>query len=54
MTLSQGHDVLLGRVQSMIERSHGPDTDCGYAFTFDLELGDMTLSQSHDTPLGHE
>ena len=34
-------------------RSYGPDTDFGYNVHCDLDLGDMTLRQCHDTPLSH-
>ena len=33
-------------------RSYGSDTDFGYVHC-DLDLGDMTFGQGHNTPLGH-
>ena len=39
----------------MVVRSYGPDTDFQYIQDFhcDLDLGDMTLAQGHDTSFGH-
>ena len=60
MTLGQGHDTPLGHGQqlcetlsrsNMTERSFGQDTDLGHVGT-DINLGDMTLGQGHDTLLG--
>ena len=59
MTLGQGHDKPLGHGQQFCEilsrsnlavRSYGPDTDFEYVH-YDLDLGDMTLGQDHDTSL---
>ena len=36
----------------MAVKRYGPDMDFVYKCS-DLGLGDMTLSQGHDTPLGH-
>ena len=64
MTLGKGHDTPLGYGQQLCAilillfrsnfavRSYGPDRFpvCVHC---DLDLGDMTLGQGHDTPLGY-
>ena len=50
-----GHGQQLCEILSrshLAVRSYGPDKDFGYVCS-DLDLGDMTLGQGHDTPLGH-
>ena len=53
MALNNGQQLcaILSR-SNLAVRSYDLDREFRYACT-DLDLGDMTLGQGHDTPLGH-